>query len=81
MGDAHRVTYALGVELERTDRSPRPRGMSLPARVAVGALAVFVAITLVQWALSAILAVVKFGLVVAVIIAVGVWVISAKSSR
>ena len=55
--------------------------MSLSARVVVGALAVFVAITMVQWALTAILSIVKFGLVVAVIIAVGLWVISAKSSR
>ena len=75
------MTYAQGVELERTDKSPQPRGMSLTARVVVGALAVFVAITMVQWALTAILSIVKFGLVVAVIIAVGLWVISAKSSR
>jgi len=53
----------------------------MPARLALGALAVFGAISLVQWVLGALIGVIKFALVVVVAVSVGAWIISAKGSR
>jgi hypothetical protein len=53
----------------------------VPARLVLGALAVFGAITLVQWVLGALIGTIKFGLLVVVAVGVGAWVISAKGSR
>lgn len=53
----------------------------MPARVAIGALAIFGALSVVQWAMSALVGTVKFALVVVVVIAVAAWVVSAKGSR
>jgi len=53
----------------------------MPARVALGALAVFGAVTLVSWVLASIISIVKFGLLLIVIVSVGAWVINAKGSR
>lgn len=70
------------MDLERsTSTAPRRAGLSLPARVAIGAVAVFGAITIVQWVIGALLGIVKFVLVVVVVIAVAVWVVGAKGSR
>ncbi len=69
------------MEIERQQNSPAPRGISMPARVALGALAIFGAITLVQWVIGALIGVVKFALVVVVAVAVAVWIIGAKGSR
>jgi hypothetical protein len=55
--------------------------MSMPARLVLGALAIFGAVTLVSWVLASIIAFVKFGLLVIVIIGVGAWVVNAKGSR
>ena len=41
----------------------------MPARFVIGALAVFGAVSLLQWVLTAVLSIVKFGLLVAVLIA------------
>ena len=71
------------MELERQANTPRRRNsrLSTPARIVVGALAIFGAVTLVQWVLTSLLSIVKFGLLVVVIIGVAAWVVSAKASR
>lgn len=55
--------------------------MSLPGRLVIGGLAVFGAVTLVQWVLASVLAIVKFVIVIVVLIGVVGWVLSAKSRR
>jgi Flp pilus assembly protein TadB len=70
------------MDLERRRKTPRrSSGMSMPARLVLGALAIFGAVTLVSWVLASIIAFVKFGLLVIVIIGVGAWVVNAKGSR
>ncbi|MEQ8842989.1 MAG: hypothetical protein RIB98_18580 [Acidimicrobiales bacterium] len=67
--------------IERQENSPQRQGLPLPARVALGAVAILAAITVVQWVIGALIAVVKVALVVVVAVAVAVWVVGAKSSR
>jgi hypothetical protein len=67
--------------IEKRETKPQRRGLSLPAIVVIGALAVFGAITAVQFALGAVLGVAKFVLIVVVIGAVAAWVVSAKGRR
>jgi Flp pilus assembly protein TadB len=69
------------VDIERRQNSPKRQGISMPARLAIGALAIFGVITMVQWVIGALLGVIKFGLVVVVVVAVGAWVVGAKGSR
>ena len=73
--------YAPVMELERQNTQPARRGPSLPAKAAIAALALFGAVSMVAWVLNSILSIVKFGLFVVVIVAVGIWVISAKGRR
>lgn len=68
------------MEIEQQRNAPS-RGPSLPARLVVGGLALFGAITLVQWVLSSLIAIVKFGLVIVVLVGVVGWVLSAKGRR
>ncbi len=67
--------------IEKAGEPPARSGLPLPAVVALGALAVFGAITAVQWVLSSLLGLIKFGLVVVVVVAVAAWVISSKANR
>ncbi len=53
----------------------------MPARLVLGALAIFGAVTMVQWAVGALLGIIRFALVVVVVIGVGAWVLNAKGSR
>lgn len=69
------------MELERQNTQPAPRGMSTPAKVVLGALAIFGAIVMVQWLLAALLGIVKWGLFVVIVVAVAAWVVGAKGSR
>lgn len=69
------------MEIERREQSPKRQGLSVPARVALGALAVFGAISLLQWVVTALVGTIKFALLVVVVVAVGAWIISAKGSR
>ncbi len=55
--------------------------MSFPAVVVIAALAVFGAVTLVQWVVGSLAGILKFGLFVVIIVAVGSWVVSAKGKR
>lgn len=75
------MTYPGIVEIERQDNTPRQHGLSAPARLVIGALALFGAVTLVQWVLVSLLAIVKFAIVIVVVIGVAGWVVSAKSRR
>ncbi len=61
--------------------SPKRQGLSVSARLVIGAVAIFGAITLVQWVVGALIGVIKFALVVVVVIGVGGWIIGAKGSR
>lgn len=69
------------MDLERREETPSRRGLSLPAQVAIGALALFGLVTLVQWALASLVGLVRFGLFVVIVVAVGAWVMNAKASR
>ncbi len=70
------------MELEPTQRDARrPTGLSGSARLVIAALAVFGAVTLVQWVLASVLTVVKALLLLVVIVGVGAWVVSTKASR
>ena len=53
----------------------------MPARLAIGALAIFGAVTLVQWVIGALIGTIKFVLVLVVAVAVAAWIIGAKGSR
>lgn len=67
--------------IEKHDRRPERQGLPLPAVIVIGALAIFGAITAVQWALSSVINIAKFGLVLVIIFAVGAWMVSAKGRR
>lgn len=56
-------------------------GLPLPAIVIIGVLAVFGAITALQWLFASLLFIVKLVLVVVLVLAVLGWVISAKANR
>lgn len=73
--------YAGVMAIERHDRRPSRGGLPLPAVIVIGALAIFGAITGVQFVLSAVVGIVKFALVVVVVLAVAAWVVSAKGKR
>ena len=56
-------------------------GLPFPAIVLIAALAIFGAVTAVQWVLASLIGIIKFGLVLVVVIAAIGWVISAKANR
>ena len=47
----------------------------------MGALAIFGAITLVQWVIASLLGVVKLALLVVVVVGIAAWVIGTKGNR
>jgi hypothetical protein len=67
--------------IEKRDTKPARQGLPLPAVIVIGALAIFGAVTAAQFALSWILGIVKFALVMVVVIGVGAWIITAKGRR
>lgn len=69
------------MDIERRPSSPKRQGISLPARVVIGALSIFGAVMLVQWVIAALLGIIKFALVIVVVVAVAVWIVGAKGSR
>ena len=69
------------MEMERHDRRPSRSSLPYPAVLVIGALAIFGAITAVQFALGWLVGIVKFLLVVVVVIGIGAWVVSAKGRR
>jgi hypothetical protein len=62
-------------------RADDDRGPSLAATVAIGGLAVFGAIALVQWLLGAVLGLVRFAIVVVVVVAVLSWLLGRRADR
>lgn len=70
------------MELDRRTSGPAPSGgLSFPAKVAIGALAVWGTLTLAQWFILSALRFVRFGLFVVIVIAVLGWAVSAKGER
>ena len=70
------------MDLDRRASGPAPSGgLSFPAKVALGGLALFGVITVVQWVILSALRFIQFGLFVAVVVAIGVWAVSAKANR
>ena len=65
----------------RASEPARNQGVPLPAKVAVGALAVWAGITLLQWVISGALQFIRLGLTVVIIVALAGWVLSAKANR
>lgn len=55
--------------------------MPFPAVIVLGALAILGAITLVQWALAAVLGLIRIAILIVIVVAVGAWVVSAKANR
>lgn len=53
----------------------------MPARLAIGALAIFGAVTLTQWVIGAVIGTIKFALLVVIVVAVAAWIVNAKGSR
>lgn len=70
----------MAIEKSRSGR-PARGPMPFPAVIVLGALAILGAITLVQWALSALLGLIRFAILIVVVVAVGAWVVSAKANR
>lgn len=66
---------------KRGDSRPTGSGLPFPALVVLGALAILGAITLAQWALGTLLGLVRFAILIVVVVAIGAWVVSAKSRR
>lgn len=62
-------------------RADDDHGLPLAATVAIGGLAVFGAIALVQWLLGALLGIVRFGIAVVVVVAVLSWLLGRRADR
>lgn len=74
----------MGNTPAKANQAQNPRrtgGLPFPAIVVIAALAVFGAVTAVQWVLASLIGIIKFGLVLVVIVAAVGWVISAKANR
>lgn len=74
MGDTQEKSDS-GKDPQRSDRLP------FPAIVLIAALAIFGAVTAVQWVLASLIGIIKLGLVLVVVAAAVGWVISAKANR
>ncbi len=66
---------------KRRSNPPTRGGLSFPAVVVLGSLAILGAITLVQWALSAVLGLIRIAILIVVVVAVAAWIVSVKSRR
>ena len=74
--------YDPDMDLERRTSEPaRSSGVPLPAKIALGALALWGTLTIVQWVIFSALRFIRFGLFVVVVVAVAGWVLSAKANR
>lgn len=69
------------MEIDRNPNPPRPPGLSAPARLVVGGLALFGVVSVVQWVMSSLFGIVKFGIIVGLVLAISAWVITAKGAR
>ncbi len=74
----------MGNTPEKAESAQNPQksdGLPFPAVVVIAALAIFGAVTAVQWVLASLIGIIKFVLVVVVIVAAVGWVIAAKANR
>ena len=70
------------MDIERRTSDPARRGgLPLPAKIALGGLAIWGALTLVQWVIFSALRFIRFGLFVVIVVALAGWVVSAKANR
>ncbi len=67
--------------IEKHNKQQPQRRISAPAVIVIGGLAVFGAVTLVQWLLASILGLVKLIVAVVVLLGIAGWVVSAKANR
>ena len=65
----------------RMSKSTKAGRMPFPAVLVIAALAVFGGVTLVQWLVGSLAGILKFGLFLVIVVAVGSWVVSAKGTR
>ena len=74
----------MGNTPEKAEPAKTPQksdGLPFPAIVLIAALAIFGAVTAVQWVLASLIGIIKFVLVLVVIVAAVGWVIAAKANR
>ncbi len=64
--------------MNRSDDASR---LPFPAVVVIAALTVFGLITMVQWLVGSIATILRFGLFLLIVLAIGSWLLSAKSRR
>jgi len=69
------------VAIEKRKPQLPKRRISAPAVIVIGGLAVFGAVTLVQWVLASIIGLVKLIVAVVVLLGIAGWVVSAKANR
>ena len=62
-------------------KSSKASGLPFPAVVVIAALAVFGVITIVQWLVSSLTGILKFGLFVLIVVAMAGWVVNVKGKR
>ena len=60
---------------------PARSGLPFPAVIVLGALALLGGITLIQWALSTVLGLIRVAILIVVVIGVGAWIVSTKANR
>jgi hypothetical protein len=70
----------VAIEQSRPGSAAR-RKVTFPAVIVLGALAILGAITLLQWALAAVLGLIRIAILIVIVVAVGAWVVSAKANR
>ena len=70
----------MAIEKSRGSQ-PARRGLPLPAMIVLGALALLGGITLIQWAFSAVLGLIRIAILIVVVVGVGAWIVSTKANR
>lgn len=66
---------------ERPTSETTHNGLSLPAKVALGAFALFGVLTILQWVILSTLRFIQLGLFVVIVVALFGWAVSAKANR
>ena len=69
------------MDLERRTDDSASGGLSFPAKVALGGIALLGAVIVVQWVLLSALRFIRFGLFIVIVIAVIGWILNAKARR
>ena len=69
------------MELDRQNPEPPSPGLPFPAKIALGALAVWGVLTLVQWFIASAMRFVSTALFVVIVVALFGWAVSSKGNR